>query len=128
AIIPDAANKGSFPDSQYSVRLMSSGTVRHLFSPKVVVDPATKYLLKNYLYVAASSGGAVGFYIDEYDAGGNWISGQYKATETSIFAEMLNFMYAPTSSSVRMASLQVIVSAGGVLTAYLDNVQWLSLP
>ncbi len=126
AVKADAANNGSYPDYAKSVKLASSTTAGknvHLFSPLVAVTPGTTYALKNYLNVQSLATGSVGFYIDEYDANGNWISGQYKATEPSSFVENMNFTYTPSSVGVSKARLQVIVAGSGIV-AYIDNAQW----
>ena len=124
AITADSGNNGSYPDPTNSIKLTSGASGNtHLFSPKVAVTPGTDYILKNFLNVQAIGSGSVGFYIDEYDNAGNWISGQYKKAEPSAFVEDMNFSYTPTSANVASASLQVIVGGAGI-TAYLDNVQW----
>ncbi len=122
-ITADNGDNGSYPDPTNSIKLTSSATTTHLESPKVTVTPGTTYVLKNFLNVATNVAGGIGFYIDEYNASGNWISGQYKATENSSFIEDMNFAYTPSSAAVASASLQVIVFGTGV-TAYLDNCQW----
>lgn len=126
AVTADAGTNGSYPDPTNSVKF-SVGTstgAAHLFSPQVQVDPNTTYVLKNFLNVAQYTSGEVGFYVDEYDSLGNWISGQYKTAERSVFVEDMNFSYKPTSASVAKARLQVAVPAGSSLTAYVDNAQW----
>jgi peptidoglycan/xylan/chitin deacetylase (PgdA/CDA1 family) len=124
AITADHGTNGSYPDPANSIRLTSGASGNtHLFSPKAAVSPGTTYILKNFLNVQSISSGSVGFYIDEYDANGNWISGQYKKAEPTAFVEEMDFSYTPTSASVASASLQVIVGGTGI-TAYLDNVQW----
>ena len=125
-ITADAANNGSYPDSAKSVKLVSGTGQGHLFSPRVPVTPGTNYLYKTYLNVAAISSGEVGFYVDEYNAAGTWISGQYRKRENTRWVEALNFTYTPSSTNVATASLQVIVAGTGI-TAYLDNVQMLAL-
>lgn len=126
-IIKDTGQNGSFPDPANSVKFVSSNQNIHLFSPKVSVDPNAIYMLKNFLNVQNLSNGQVGFYIDEYNSLGNWVSSQSKAAENSVFAEELNFTYKPSSSAVRSASLQIYVTANSGITAYLDNVQWFPL-
>jgi peptidoglycan/xylan/chitin deacetylase (PgdA/CDA1 family) len=126
-ITPDNANNGSYPDPTNSAKLVSSGATSHLFSPQVTVDPNTSYMLKNFLNVQKLTSGEVGFYVDEYDGFGNWISGQYKAAERSVFVEELNFNYKPSSANVSKARLQVIVTGNSGITAYLDNTQWFPL-
>jgi peptidoglycan/xylan/chitin deacetylase (PgdA/CDA1 family) len=123
-ITADSATNGSYPSPTNAIKMVSASATGHLFSPKISVTPGTTYLLKNFLNVKAISSGQVGFYVDEYDANGNWISGQWLNQERSAFVESMNFSYTPSSPSVSKASLQVIVSANAGITAYLDNAQW----
>jgi peptidoglycan/xylan/chitin deacetylase (PgdA/CDA1 family) len=125
-ITADAANNGSYPDFGRSVKLVSGTAAGHLFSPRVPVSPGTNYLYKTYLNVASITSGEVAFYVDEYNAAGTWISGQYRKRENSRWVEALNFTYTPSSTNVATASLQVIVAGTGI-TAYLDNVQLMAL-
>ena len=83
-------------------------------------------MFKNFLNVQAISLGSVGFYVDEYDINGNWISGQYLKAENSSFVEDMNFAYKPSSAKIAKARLQVIASGSGV-TAYLANSQMFPL-
>jgi len=122
-ITKDTANNGSYPSPTNSIKMVSTTKNVHLFSPKVAVTPSTTYILKNFLNVANVSGGEVGFYVDEYDANGNWISGQWLKAEASSFVEDMNFTYKPSSPSVSQASLQVVVTGTPGTTAYLDNAQ-----
>ncbi|QOD02547.1 polysaccharide deacetylase family protein [Pseudarthrobacter sp. BIM B-2242] len=125
-ITADTGNNGSFPDSARSVKLVSGTGQGHLFSPRVPVTPGTNYLYKTFLNVAAITSGEVAFYVDEYNAAGTWISGQYRKRENTRWVEALNFTYTPSSTNVATASLQVIVAGTGI-TAYLDNVQMMAL-
>lgn len=123
----DATNNGSMPSPTNSIKLASTTKNSHLFSPRVTVDPNTNYLLKNFIKVTSIGSGELGFYIDEYDGSGNWVSGQYKNGERTVFTEEYNFAYKPTSQSVKSARLQVIATANAGLTAFLDNTQWFAL-
>ncbi|MFE7629062.1 polysaccharide deacetylase family protein [Kocuria sp. NPDC057446] len=125
-ITADAAGNGSYPDPTRSVKLVSRSTPSHLFSPQVAVTPGTNYLYKTFLNVAALTSGEVAFYVDEYNAAGEWVSGQYRQRENSRWVEELNFTYTPSSTNVAKARLQVIVTGTGI-TAYLDNVEMLAL-
>jgi peptidoglycan/xylan/chitin deacetylase (PgdA/CDA1 family) len=126
-IVGDNANNGSTPSPTSSVKLTATTINSHLFSPTIAIDPNTTYMLKNFLKVTSITSSVVGFYIDEYDGAGNWISGQYKNGESAPFVENFNFTYKPTSTAVRKARLQVIVPANSGITAYIDNPQWFSL-
>lgn len=127
AVTADAANNGSYPDATSSVKFVSTSQSNHLFSPKISVDPHANYMLKNFINVSGNIGGELGFYIDEYDRNGNWISGQYKTAERGNFVEDINFAYTPSSVLVAKASLQVFTTANSGITAYLDNSQWFLL-
>lgn len=126
AITSDSEGNGSHPDPTRSIKLVSDGTSSHLFSPATPVTPGTNYLYKTFLNVMEVASGEVAFYVDEYDAAGSWISGQYRAREGSRWVEELNFTYTPSSTSVASARLQVIVEGTGIV-AYLDNVEFLAL-
>ncbi len=126
-VTANAAGNGSFPGSTQSVSLTASAANTHLFSPTVAVTSNTTYLVKNYLNVSRLTGGEVGFYIDEYDNDGSWLSGQYKNGERSVFVERYNFTYTPTSAAVTKARLQVIVTGNSDIQAYYDNAEWFAL-
>jgi len=127
----DTNNNGRYPAPQNSISLKSvSGatttTENHLFSPKISVTSGTSYDIKNYLNML--SGGSVNFFIDEYDASGNWISGVDPSAGMTYSASGINvsdidFSYTPSSATVASASLQVIVKGANV-QAYYSGAQW----
>jgi peptidoglycan/xylan/chitin deacetylase (PgdA/CDA1 family) len=125
-ITADAGSNGSYPDAAKSVKLVSGTTTGHLFSPTVPVTPTTNYLFKAFLNVAAITSGEVGFYVDEYNAAGTWISGQFRQRENTPWVESMNFTYTPSTTTVASASLQVYVTGTGI-TAYVDNAQMIAL-
>ncbi|MFP5312357.1 MAG: polysaccharide deacetylase family protein, partial [Actinomycetes bacterium] len=125
-ITADGGNNGSYPDYAKSVKLVSGSAAGHLFSPAVPVTPATNYLFKSFLNVASITSGEVGFYVDEYNAAGQWISGQFRKRENSRWVESMNFTYTPSSTGVASASLQVYVTGTGI-TAFIDNMQMVAL-
>jgi len=125
-ITKDTGGNGSFPDATNAIKMVSGTTAGHLFSPTVPVTASTTYLFKSFLNVASLTTGEVGYYVDEYNASGAWVSGQYRKRENSSFVEAMNFTYKPSSSNVTSARLQVIVTGTGI-TAYLDNVQMIAL-
>lgn len=123
----NTSNFGSYPEPANSIKISSTTLQSHLFSHRVPVDASSIYVLKNYLNVTAISRGEVGFYIDEYDASGNWVSGQYKTREVSKYLENLNFIYQPSSVRVKTASLQVYTTPLTGIIAYLDNMEWIKV-
>jgi peptidoglycan/xylan/chitin deacetylase (PgdA/CDA1 family) len=125
SIVKDSASNGSPSNIVNSVKLQSTTKNAHLFSPKIAVVSGTTYTISSYLNIKQITSGVVGFYIDEYDANGNWISGQYKTDKNVVSAGNISFQYLPSSTNVKQASLQVIVVANSGLLAYIDDVQWL---
>lgn len=123
-ITADNTSKGAADESTNSVKLVSATANQHLFSPKVSVTSAKTYTIQGYLNVVAMQSGEVAFYIDEYDANGNWISGKYLYAQRSVGSGNFSFSYTPTSTNVASASLQVIVTGNSGITAYLDSIKW----
>ncbi len=121
---PDSNNNGNYPGPQNAIALASGNSSAHLFSPKITVDSQTTYMIKSYLNVLTIASGQVGYYIDEYDVRGRWVSGQWKSSESSAFAEHINFTYRSSSSAVKQAQLQIYLTPGSGALAYVDNFQW----
>ncbi len=126
-IVADTANNGSFPESTNAVSITAGATAEHLESPMVAVDSTQSYMLKSFLNMDARTSGELGYYVDEYDANGNWISGRWIKSYTTPFVQDVNFQYTPTSSNVKKASLQVYVTANSGIHAYVDQFQWFAL-
>lgn len=66
----------------------------------------------------------MGFYIDEYNAAGQWISGQYKLGVAVVGVANVDLTYSPSTTAVAKASLQVIVMGNSGVQAYFDDVRW----
>jgi hypothetical protein len=111
-------------DTVTSLRAVGASTAAHLLSPSIPVDSGSVYVIKNYLSVTEITKGEIGYYIDEYDASGTWISGQYKTREPTVYVENLNFTYQPSSKAVKHAALQVYITAGSTIRASVDLLQW----
>lgn len=123
-VIKDTANNGSYPSSANSIKIVANTTKSvHLFSPLMNIDAAKTYTTKSFLNIKAIKSGEVTYYIDEYDANGNWISGQYKLGESAVNVENVNIRYTPTSANVKKIRYQVAVGANTGITAYVDNIQ-----
>lgn len=124
-VTKNTASNGSYPSPTNSLLIKSAANKSvHLFSPKVAVDSSKTYFLKNYLNVTQRTAGQVLYYLDEYDASGNWVSGHVAKTENAVNAEYMNFTYKPSSADVKQASIQIAVDLGASLQAYVDNMQW----
>ena len=124
AVKVDTTSKGNSPEAARSVKVTAGTKNIHVFTPTVGVNPKSTYVVKGYVNIAAITSGEVGFYIDEYDANGNWVSGQYKQTINAWYAKDLSFMYTASSNMVAKARLQIIVTSNSGITVYIDNIQW----
>jgi hypothetical protein len=123
AIVADDAGNGAPANPVNSVKLQGTTANGHLFSPQVNVTPGN-YNISAYLDIKNRTAGEVGWYIDEYDANGNWISGQWKLDSTALGASDVDLTYSPSSTSVAKASLQVYVTGDPEVLAYVDDVRW----
>ena len=126
AVIKNTANNGSFPSATSSISMTATTKNIHLFSSQVAVDSGNSYFLKSFINLTKISSGSVGFYIDEYDVSGNWISGQYKLNVNFAWPQTVGFEYKPSSVNVKKARVQIIVPAGSGIQAYIDNFQWIA--
>lgn len=116
----DLASQGN--DGANSVKLTISGVKTHLFSALTTIPSATTaYTWSSYIKTANLSG-EFGFYIDEYDAAGTWISGQWKTMINAPYTGTLNIAYTPTSANVKQVRLQYYTVTGATGDVYLDSV------
>lgn len=127
-VTADSGNHGSYPEPLHSVLATAgSGSASHLFSPNVSVQHAKTYMLQSFLNVFARTSGEIGYYIDEHNTNGDWISGQWKGSKTALTVGDQIFTYVPTSAQVASARLQIYVTAGSGIQAYVDNFRWFAL-
>jgi hypothetical protein len=121
--VADGANNGAPANPVNSVKLQAGTENVHLFSPLVAVEPGT-YNIASFLNIKNRTAGEVGWYIDEYDANGNWISGQWKLANTTTGVSDVDLTYSPSSANVAKASVQVYVTGNSGVLAYVDDVRW----
>ena len=123
-VVADSSNNGDPANQERSIKMTSTTTNIHLFSPKVQVVNTKTYNLSVFRKIASLLSGELGFYIDEYDSNGNWIGGQYKGSAYSAGSGTTNISYTPSSALVASASLQIFVTSNSGIVAYIDNVKW----
>jgi peptidoglycan/xylan/chitin deacetylase (PgdA/CDA1 family) len=124
-IVKNSANNGSYPSPTNSIAFSSKATNSHLFSPSVAVNPNSTYVLKNFINLKTITSGSVGYFVDEYNSNGTWISGQYKLNVSFPWPQTVGFEYKPSSANVTSTKLQVIIPANSGATGYLDNFEWI---
>lgn len=113
----DTSSQGNNGSNSIHIKPKTNTTV-YLFSDIVPVEYNTTYIWQTYLNMKE---GYMGFYIDEYNANGDWISGQQKAFLSPTFNGFKVLSYTPTSSDVK--SIQVQYSTyGDSNDIYIDSV------
>jgi len=95
----------------------------NLFSPKLSVSGNTAYSVGVFADTVAVASGELGFYIDEYDANGNWVSGKWLGQAENGVAREYLFLYARSSANVASISLQIYYTFSPQGSAYIDNAR-----
>ena len=117
--IVDITSQGN--DGTNSIKLTPNTVYSHLFSDRInIVDTTRTYIWKQNL--KSTGTGEFGFYIDEYDAAGNWISGQWKGAIYAAFNGDAQFSYLPTSALVKSIRLQYYATPGSLFNLIMDSV------
>lgn len=119
----DGASHGSYPAPTKSIKMQGGFSNAHLFGPQTAVDSNLTYGVRFFVNSAALYSGELGFYIDEYDQNGNWVSGQWLGMSTLNFVIDESFAYKPSSSNVSHAAIQVYLTGGSSGHAFIDNVE-----
>lgn len=122
-VIADTSGRGSVPNASSSIKFVGGVSPAHLFSPHALVTFSTLYNVSVYSDTTSLTLGEFGFYMDEFDSNGNWISGKWFGAVTSGTVGTTTYSYTPTSNTVHSISLQTYLTAGATGEAYLDNAQ-----
>jgi hypothetical protein len=122
-VFVDSAKNGSYPSPQRSVKMMATTSAVHLFGNKVPVSPAQTYGFRFFVNNNNMTSGELGFFVDEYNATGNWISGKWLGQTGNMFTIDESYSYQPTSAAVASASIQVYLTGGSVGHAFVDGVE-----
>ncbi len=125
--VDTASNGNDVATNKTSVQVKANTTKNvHLFTPTTNVTAGNTYVIKGYVNMTAMTSGSIGFYVDEYDASGNWISGKYVQTVSALYVKDLSFIYTASSVEVAKARLQIIITANSGITVYFDSIQWVT--
>lgn len=139
----DTTGKGDLNNGTNTVKMTGASTgALHLFSPLVPVANKA-YVVKAFVNTQQFSvTSELAFYVDEYDANGNYVTSQYKrslydsASPNVVngagypLTRMYTFEYIPTTTlngvavAVTKARLQVTATTGTGMTCYIDNIEW----
>ena len=119
----NTANNGSYPTPKNSVKVVGTTKGGHLFGKKVPVSYGVTYGLRVYTDSQKFTSGEVGFYIDEYDEGGAWVSGKWQGALYNQNVIDRSYVYQPTSVLVKTAAVQVYATPGMTGSVFIDNVE-----
>jgi peptidoglycan/xylan/chitin deacetylase (PgdA/CDA1 family) len=119
----DSTTHGSYPSPEHSVKFVGGTEASYLFAPQTPVTYGSNYGVRFFVNTKDLTSDEIGFYMDEYDAEGNWISGQWLGKAGTLWVIDESYTYTPSSSEVVTASPQVYMLPGAVGTAYIDNIE-----
>lgn len=117
----DNNNNGNYSSPSQSISLTGAATTGHLFSATTAVDANTSYILDSFYNATNLTSGEFGFYIDEYDAAGNWVSGQQLGAITNGTIGFFTSLYNVPSPTVRSVRVQTYLTGGATGVAYIDS-------
>ena len=123
SVIVNTGKNGSYPSPTNSIQMVGGASAGHLFSQKIPVLSSATYGLRVFTDSRSFTSGEAGFYIDEYDQNGNWLSGKWLGGIWNKNVIDKSYVYKPTSGSVHTASIQVYMTAGTVGSIFIDNVE-----
>lgn len=125
----DDNSNGSYPSSKKSVVISGNSAASHLMSPKVDVKSNNTYAIKAFTNQADFKTGEYGYYLNEYDSSGNWVSGRWifgnfdNNTNNSDDVFQVSYLYMPTSDIVSSVMLEVYMNANSKGKVYVDNIE-----
>lgn len=117
----DTSSNGN--DEENSAKFVPNSSSAFLFSENINIDPSKSYDWKHYLKADAGTG-EFGYYIDEYDDEGNWISGQWKGLQAYSYTGYKTIEYTPSSNDVASVGLQYYAVPNSMFTVYIDSVSF----
>lgn len=123
----DTNSNGVYPYPKTSVKMMGGVDGAHLFSSQISVDSLKTYGIRFFINAKDLLAGELGFYADEYDENGNWISGKWLGHTGNMFAIDESYEYKAISAGIKKVSLQVYLTPGSVGNAYIDGTEMFEL-
>jgi len=106
-----------------SVRITGGATLRKTMSGFVSVNSVSRYVLKMSQTVNDRTRGGWAVWVDEFDARGNYISGQWLGGNYKNFNGVRSYSYKPTSSRVAKVSFILLAEENSRLTLNANSAQ-----
>lgn len=122
-VTKDTHDNGQFPSAVDSIKINGSAKDTHLYAPPIVANSKASYIFKAYVNTLNKTAGEFGFYIDEYDRNGKWISGKWLGAVWLPTVSHFTANYTPTSKNVVTFKIQTYFSGNAKGFVYIDNYQ-----
>jgi len=119
----DINNHGNAPEPQNSLKIVGAKNSQAAWTDNIPVSGKLEYSLRTFYNVQDIKAGGWGIWVDEFDRRGNYLGGQEMGFYDQRFVGTRDYVYRPTSSSVRWISLVIFTEARSRLTLYVDSVE-----
>lgn len=124
-VLRDNNTNGKAPESQYSVKLTGNPDEQtELISKPLGIDTNSSYQLGAFVNTINLTG-YLNFYVDEYNAEGNWINGAFLGSVGANRVTVFRGNYKASSSGVSTVDVKAYLNSGDTGHAYLDRFEFL---
>lgn len=106
-----------------SAQIIGGTALHQAVSGLVLVNSASRYVLKINQTVNDLSAGGWAVWVDEFDADGNYISGQWLGGNYENFDGTRSYRYKPTSSEITKVSFLLFTEEDSRLTLNVNSAQ-----
>lgn len=122
AVTIDASGQGYAPAPLHALRIIGSGTQNTAVSAQVALGTSQSFEISYFAKTVGYAGGGTALWVNEYDAGGQWLKGQWLGGYYRTLNEVLKYSYTPSSAAVKTIDIHLFTEAGSTMTLYIDEV------
>lgn len=106
------------------LKIIAGSSQNLAISPRVQLpDSQSSYKLSFNLDLSGYQSGGVAFYIDEFDASGNWVGGKWLGGKYAAYSGPVAFVYHPTTSTAASVDIHFFTESGSNLTMFVDDAK-----
>ncbi len=125
-IVVDNSGKGAYPSVNSSVYFKGSSQKDIIRSDQIRVWSSNTYLFSMFVRMENYKKGGLAVWVNEYDAAGRWVSGQWLGGIYKNYIGKKVYVYRPTSYRVARIQIAIYTNANSDLDAYVDSVSLVS--
>ncbi len=126
-VFVDGGGRGAVPTPASSVELMGGAASAYLYGPSVSVSSTTEYGVRIFNNTVNLQSGEFGYYFDEYNNAGDWISWKFLGTSSPNNVIDESYAYQPASADIASVGLRIYLAAGSVGYVYVDNADFFEM-